>query len=667
MCVFAAILSSCLIRNAPGSLQNVSLDSLLYCAALCSEQFLDYFGSKTNIFEDMLNHVDDRVSCKSARLLGFLRQSMPSSRLEQICSRLHEIVAEVLANKPKKQEEVIGALFATGFLEAWKGTPTNASSSASLLEDPRAALFALVLSDELKNNVLRATALMCIAYSTFGNELEEGDISLILEEALPKLKPYIDGSISISAVEALGLIGMNARVASYVTTIVDEILEFYTSKDEKLLEKCGDALVCVWGGTNASREQYLLLHATMANGNAHPQSPHSDGEKKAIRDKILKFIVNSCIASSRSEARMAGAIWLLRILEGAPQTPEISDNVAEIQKAFCLLLGDSNERTRDLASKGVTYCYQTAKDDVREDLVASLVGILSGGSDSGKWMRPNHVEGSTQIFEEGSLGSLPNQSGGISTYKEICSLATDLGQPDLIYQFMNLAGHQAAADATRGAAYGIVSVASLAGDALKPHIDSLIPRLFRSTFDPNPAVRDSMRHIWVVLVDNPKDALKEHLSETLSLLTKDMTKQQWRVRESAALATADILQGLSWGDIKGFFPTILKCCFRIIDDVKESVRVAGQTLVRSITSLSIRLTDADSTASSDSNEFLSVVFPILIGTGISSSLSDIRAISIGLITRLIKSAGPNVLKDKMQDIVPPLLESLRYDKYYTSV
>jgi len=143
--------------------------------------------------------------------------------------------------------------------------------------------------------------------------------------------------------------------------------------------------------------------------------------------------------------------------------------------------------------------------------------------------------------------------------------------------------------------------------------------------------------------------------------------RQWRVRESAALATADILQGLSWGDIKGFFPTILKCCFRIIDDVKESVRVAGQTLVRSITSLSIRLTDADSTASSDSNEFLSVVFPILIGTGISSSLSDIRAISIGLITRLIKSAGPNVLKDKMQDIVPPLLEYLRYDKYYTSV
>lgn len=623
---------------------------------------MQYFGSKTNIFEGMLNHVDDRVSCKSARLLGLLRQSMPPQRLQQICARSNEIIKDVLASKQLKQEEVIGALFATGFLEAWKVSPSNASPSASNLEDPRTTLLALTLSDALKNKVMRATALLCIAYSSFGDELQESDISKILEEVLPKLKPYKDSSISIIVAEALGLIGMNAHVDSYSATIVDEVLDFHSSKDEKLLEKCGDALVCIWGGTNATPDQYLLLHAGVAKGNAHPWHSHSHGEKGAIREKVLKFIVNNCIASSRSESRMAGAIWLLRLLEGAPETPEISDNVAEIQKAFCLLLGDSNERTRDIASKGVTSCYQAAKDDVREDLVASLVGILSG-SDSGKWMRPDHVEGSTQIFEEGSLGSLPNQNGGISTYKEICSLATDLGQPDLIYQFMNLAGHQAAADATRGAAYGIASVASLAGDALKPHIDSLIPRLFRSTFDPNPAVRDSMRHIWAVLVDNPKDALKDHLKETLSLLTNDMTKQQWRVRESAALATADILQGLMWEDIKEFFPNILNCCFRIIDDVKESVRLAGQTLVRSITSLSVRLTDADSTASSDSKEFLSTVFPILIGTGMGSSLSDIRAISIGLITRLIKAAGPDVLKDKIQDIVPPLLESLRYDDY----
>ena len=32
---------------------------------------------------------------------------------------------------------------------------------------------------------------------------------------------------------------------------------------------------------------------------------------------------------------------------------------------------------------------------------------------------------------------------GLTTYKELCSLASDLNQPDLVYKFMNLANHHA--------------------------------------------------------------------------------------------------------------------------------------------------------------------------------------------------------------------------------
>lgn len=31
----------------------------------------------------------------------------------------------------------------------------------------------------------------------------------------------------------------------------------------------------------------------------------------------------------------------------------------------------------------------------------------------------------------------------LTTYKELCSLASDLNQPDLVYKFMNLANHHA--------------------------------------------------------------------------------------------------------------------------------------------------------------------------------------------------------------------------------
>lgn len=33
--------------------------------------------------------------------------------------------------------------------------------------------------------------------------------------------------------------------------------------------------------------------------------------------------------------------------------------------------------------------------------------------------------------------------GNITTYKELCSLASDLNQPEMIYQFMQLANHNA--------------------------------------------------------------------------------------------------------------------------------------------------------------------------------------------------------------------------------
>ena len=34
-------------------------------------------------------------------------------------------------------------------------------------------------------------------------------------------------------------------------------------------------------------------------------------------------------------------------------------------------------------------------------------------------------------------------SSHITTYKELCSLASDLNQPDLVYKFMHLANHHA--------------------------------------------------------------------------------------------------------------------------------------------------------------------------------------------------------------------------------
>ena len=92
-------------------------------------------------------------------------------------------------------------------------------------------------------------------------------------------------------------------------------------------------------------------------------------------------------------------------------------------------------------------------------LLRSLSRLLSPSSTHPALpLQPSHVATLAQVFEAGALGQAPptgstggtggtgggtgaSDGGNLSTYKELCSLATDLGQPDLIYKFMDLAHH----------------------------------------------------------------------------------------------------------------------------------------------------------------------------------------------------------------------------------
>lgn len=94
----------------------------------------------------------------------------------------------------------------------------------------------------------------------------------------------------------------------------------------------------------------------------------------------------------------------------------------------------------------------------------------------------------TEVFQEGAVGESPT-GGKLSTYKELCNLANEMGQPDLIYKFMDLANQQASLNSKRGAAFGFSKIAKLAGDALQPYLRALIPRLVRYQYDPDKNVQ----------------------------------------------------------------------------------------------------------------------------------------------------------------------------------
>ncbi len=66
------------------------------------------------------------------------------------------------------------------------------------------------------------------------------------------------------------------------------------------------------------------------------------------------------------------------------------------------------------------------------------------------------LTGDSKVFEEGQLGEAPG-GGSLTTYRELSALATEMGQPDLLYKFMDLANHASAMASTRGAAFGWAS------------------------------------------------------------------------------------------------------------------------------------------------------------------------------------------------------------------
>lgn len=92
------------------------------------------------------------------------------------------------------------------------------------------------------------------------------------------------------------------------------------------------------------------------------------------------------------------------------------------------------------------------------------------------------------MFHEGAIGESPS-GGKLSTYKELCNLANEMGQPDLIYKFMDLANYQASLNSKRGAAFGFSKIAKHAGDALQPYLRALVPRLVRYQYYPDKNVQ----------------------------------------------------------------------------------------------------------------------------------------------------------------------------------
>ncbi|CAB1439926.1 unnamed protein product [Pleuronectes platessa] len=78
---------------------------------------------------------------------------------------------------------------------------------------------------------------------------------------------------------------------------------------------------------------------------------------------------------------------------------------------------------------------------------------------------------------------------GSSTYKELCSLASDLNLTRSRLQVHELGQSPRHVELPEGSSFWFHMIAAKAGEQLAPFLPQLVPRLYRYQFDPNLSIR----------------------------------------------------------------------------------------------------------------------------------------------------------------------------------
>eukprot|EP00178_Gracilaria_changii_P008137 TRINITY_DN250_c0_g1_i1.p1 TRINITY_DN250_c0_g1~~TRINITY_DN250_c0_g1_i1.p1 ORF type:complete len:1859 (-),score=355.96 TRINITY_DN250_c0_g1_i1:11878-17454(-) len=348
----------------------------------------------------------------------------------------------------------------------------------------------------------------------------------------------------------------------------------------------------------------------------------------------------------------------------------------EIQRAFIVLLSDRSDFTQQMASCGIALVYNICPQEDQQDLVGNLVRSLTSTKRAAAT-----VPGDQGVLLEFNGVDVQSNSAGArsATYKELCSLAQDMGQPELVYKFMDLAGHAALWNSRKGAALAGSALLNneIAAEQLRPHVKSLLPRLYVYCHDPTESVRVAMGSIISAVVKasghgSVADAIKANLSAVTDHCLKSIVSRQWRSREAGCAALRDVLVSRTWEEVKDSLKDFWYYALRAMDDIKESVRKSAQGTGRALSELSIHLCNPGYVGEENSAQAVDVVLSVLM-TSFTHSADEVRALVSKTLSEIIRHGG-TALRSSVPDLIANLLEAatelepqiLNYAEYHVA-
>lgn len=576
----------------------------------------------------------------AAQAFGIL-SAHSSSSIQNIQSLINALLNDIKDWRTAfgaEANKVHGSILALGFLLS----RTSYYGRADALDTTQLeqALFTLVeIFESVKESSIREAALHAIGQVSSAGILTQ----TILEKSVLKPSNIIEllakdaKSGDEAAISTLGRLAILFHddpadaPEGYMSTIYASLYALYELRNVDVQFTVGEALTFA----SVCWESDALRLTFDVDSDFHGPTKCS-GQLQSLLDKLLQ----DCKTTKPAILKASG-IWLFCIVQFCGHLPEVQTKLRECQGAFMSLLSARDELVQETASRGLSLVYERGDKELRDRLVKDLVSSFTGTSSKLK------VDEETELFEPGALPTGEGKS--VTSYKDIVSLAAEVGDQSLVYKFMSLASN-AATWKTR-AAFGRFGLSNILSES---EIDPKIyPKLFRYRFDPNPNVQRSMDDIWKALVKDSNAIINQYFEEILSDLLNSIIGKEWRTRQASCAALADLLQGRDFEKYENRLHDIWSCSFKVMDDIKGSVRQAAMALVMTLTGILVRQLEAGN-ASKHAQSMLKEVLPFLLSSqGIESSAKEIQTFATVTILKLIKSGGKSLLP-----FVPDLVEQL---------
>ncbi|KAI0889639.1 proteasome component [Annulohypoxylon maeteangense] len=591
-----------------------------------SKTVISPLSARTRELIPLIKSNNQKVRQLASKTFGILAPWSNESAI--LISQLRNFVESNMDPSASQSAEYQGSLACLGsyFSRAayyGKFKPQDVSEHAQFLYESATSTLEKASAD------IKATALDSISQLWTANvhfPVNDDELTKIID-SLAKLA----ASGNEKAITALGrlaipsLADVSGNDTEPVAKILDKLFGLSEIKRTEIHFAIGEAIACAISRWDSEAVQLSL--DVEPSGTGKSDIIEALGNRPSRIDTTINKLITDCKTTKPSLLKASG-IWLFCVIQYCSNLPQIQSRLRECQVAFMRLLTARDELVQETASRGLALVYEKGDESLKGDLVKDLVASFTGTKTQLK------VDEDTELFDAGALPTGEGKS--ITSYKDIISLANEVGDQSLIYKFMALATN--AATWTARSAFGRFGLSNILSDAeLDPKI---YPKLYRYRFDPNSNVRRSMDDIWKAVVKDQTVVIDTHFDAIMNDLLKSILDgKEWRVREASCAAIAELIYGQKFPKYEKYYTDIWKATLRVLDDQKTSVREAALKLCMGLSKTLVTQLQENNSSSSAKAMITQVVPFLLSDKGIENSAKEVKSMSIITVLDVVKNGG----------------------------